>query len=116
MLANGNVIAPVNWDGTGTDLILLNADVQQGGLIDGAGHQVVRLPDDGHPTLCCEVENVTGDHRPEILCWDNHQLWVYTQDGPLPDDPRGEYRPETYAEYNASNYRGEFSFPRWIKK
>lgn len=114
-LANGNVIAPVNWDGTGVDLILLNADVERGGLIDGEGHQVVRLPDDGHPTLCCEVENVTGDCRPEILCWDNHQLWVYTQDSPLPNDPRGVYAPETYAEYNASNYRGEFSFPHWVK-
>ena len=115
MLSNGNIIAPVNWDGSGTDLLLLNADVKQGGLIDGEGRQVVRLPDDGHPTLCCEVENVTGDIRPEILCWDNKRLFVYTQDKPLSDDECDVYDPQTYAVYNASNYRGEFSFPRWRK-
>lgn len=113
LLCNGNIITPVNWDGSGTDLILLNGDVTHGGLVDGNGDVMVRLPDDGHPTLCSEVLDVTGDRRPEILCWDNKRLCIYTQDGEAKPNRKGVYDPEGYAVYNASNYRGEFSFPRW---
>lgn len=112
---NGNIIAPINWDGSGQDLILLNASVEQGGLMDGAGDVVVPFPDDGHPTLCCEVLNTQGDNREEIVVWDRKTLYVYTQDRPM-EDKEEIYAPEKYPEYNASNYRGEYSFPRWIKK
>ena len=47
---NGNLLTPVNWTGDGQDFILLNADVKRGGMIDGNGIQVVKFPDDGHPT------------------------------------------------------------------
>lgn len=113
MLCNGNIIAPINWDGSGQDLILLNADAKDGGLMDGNGDVVVRLPDDGHPVLSCEVLDVTGDNREEILCWDRKSLWVYTQDRPLEPQEKGTYTPEKYAVYNASDYRGEYSFPHW---
>ena len=116
MLCNGNVIAPVNWNGSGADLILLNGDCAHGGLIDGDGRVVVSFPDDGHPVLCAEVLDVTGDARDEIILWDRKRLWVYTQDRPVALSAKGEYLPHKYPMYNASNYRGEFSFPNWIKK
>ena len=120
-LCNGNVICPVNWDGTGTDLILLNGNVTHGGLIDGAGDVVVTFPDDGHPDLCAEVLDITGDSRDEIVLWDRKQLWVYTQDRlstgtpvEIPASAAGsgsEYKPRKYPNYNSSNYRGEYNFP-----
>ena len=110
MLSNGNVIAPLNWDGNGTEIIWMSA--HEGGF-DGDGRRVLVLPDDGHPEMCTEVINLTGDTRDEIVVWDRHSMYIYTQDGEAADDPRGEYRPFKYPEYNGSNYRGEYSFPNW---
>jgi hypothetical protein len=110
--SNGNVIAPVNWCGDGTELILLNGNPALGGMIDGDGDVVVPFPDDGHPDLCAEVINITGDARDEIVLWDENKLYIYTQDRPCPIQGR-EYVPEKYPHYNSSNYRGEFSFPKW---
>jgi rhamnogalacturonan endolyase len=113
MPCNGNVIAPVNWDGSGQDLLLLNAHALQGGLMDGEGDIVVRFPNDGHPELCCEVLNVSGDEREELILWDRKCLWVYTQDTEQPLREK-TYLPHKYPMYNASNYRGEFSFPHYV--
>lgn len=105
---NGNVLAPVNWKGDGSDLILLNADVARGGLIDGTGRQAVAFPDDGHPTMCCEAIDLCGDARDELVVWDYHSMYIYTQDnGPIENC----YEPVKYPIYNASNYRGEYSYP-----
>ena len=112
MLSNGNGIAPLNWDGNGTELIWMNAHE---GAVDGDGNRALVLPDDGHPLMCTEVINHTGDARDEIVVWDRHSMYIYTQDGDAPADPRGEYRPFKYPEYNGSNYRGEYSFPNWVK-
>ena len=112
MLSNGNVICPLNWDGNGEELIWMSAHE---GAFDGEGHRVMTLPDDGHPEMCTEVINLTGDARDEIVVWDRHSMYIYTQDGDAPVDPRGEYRPFKYPEYNGSNYRGEYSFPNWDK-
>ena len=112
MLSNGNVIAPLNWDGNGTELIWMSP---YEGAFDGDGRRVLVLPDDGHPEMCTEVINLTGDARDEIVVWDRHSMYIYTQDGDAPVDPRGEYRPFKYPEYNGSNYRGEYSFPNWVK-
>lgn len=113
--SNGNVIAPVNWCGDGTELILLSGNVALGGMIDGDGDVVVTFPDDGHPDLCAEVINITGDARDEIVLWDENKLYIYTQDRPCPITGR-EYVPDKYPHYNSSNYRGEFSFPKWIDR
>ncbi len=109
---NGNIISPVNWVGDGSELILLNGNSQYGGMIDGHGNQVVRFPDDGHPELCAEVLDLTGDERDEIILWDEKRMYIYTQDNILKSDRR--YVPIKYPNYNGSNYRGEFSYPRWI--
>ena len=115
MRSNGSVIAPVNWDGSSQDLVLLSANVKSGGLMDGEGDIVVSFPDDGHPELSSEVLDVTGDERDEIIVWDRKELWVYTQDR---EQPKREetYIPVKYPIYNASNYRGEYCFPRFVKK
>jgi len=110
--SNGNIIAPVNWRGDGTELILLNGNTVLGGMIDGDGDVVVAFPDDGHPDLCAEVINLTGDARDEIVLWDETKMYIYTQDRPCEVKGR-EYVPEKYPHYNSSNYRGEFSFPKW---
>ncbi|WP_321301929.1 hypothetical protein [uncultured Sphaerochaeta sp.] len=115
MRSNGAVIAPVNWDGSSQDLVLLSANVKSGGLMDGEGDIVVSFPDDGHPELSSEVLDVTGDERDEIIVWDRKELWVYTQDREQPE--REEmYVPVKYPMHNASNYRGEYCFPRFVKK
>jgi hypothetical protein len=104
---NGNVITPINWTGDGRDLILLNGHIELGGLIDGSNRQVVRFPDDGHPTLCAEAIDLTGDSRDEIVLWDEKMMYIYTPDNELTgaiDCPR------KYPHYNASNYRGEYSY------
>ena len=112
MLSNGNVIAPLNWDGNGTELLWMSAHE---GAFDGDGNRVLVLPDDGHPEMCTELIDLTGDARDEIVVWDRHRLSIYTQEGDAPADVRGEYRPVKYPHYNGSNYRGEYSFPRWVK-
>ena len=105
---NGNILAPVNWDGDGTELILTNADAKKGGLLNGRGVRVVEFPDDGHPVLCCESLDLTGDERDELVVWDYHSMYIYTQD----DCPKEQtYHPVQFPIYNASNYRGEYSYP-----
>lgn len=108
---NGNVITPVNWTGDGQDLILLNGSIERGGLIDGYNRQVVRFPDDGHPELCAEVIDLTGDCRDEIVLWDERMMYIYTQD----NEVEKAVPKEKYPHYNASNYRGEYSYPKTTK-
>ncbi len=105
---NGNIIAPVNWDGDGSELILTNADPHAGGLLNGKGVRAVSFPDDGHPVLCCEACDLCGDGRDELITWDYHSMYIYTQ----ADSPREQtYHPVKTPLFNASNYRGEYSFP-----
>ena len=114
-LCNGNIIAPVNWNGSGQDLILLNGDVEKGGLIDGDGDVVVSFPDDGHPCLSAEVLDIDSDHLDEIILWDRKRLWIYSQEEKKNGEGKRVYAPKKYEMYNASNYRGEYSFPNWIE-
>ena len=79
------------------------------------GDVVVTFPEDGHPDLCAEVINLTGDARDEIVLWDANRMFIYTQDSPCRIADR-EYVPEKYPHCNSSNYRGEYSFARWIEK
>ena len=105
---NGNLVTPVNWDGSGTELILTNAEPERGGLLNGDGVRVVAFPKDGHPTLCCEAIDLFGDEREELVCWDYHSMYIYTQE----DNPKPQtYHPVKFPSYNASNYRGEYAYP-----
>lgn len=105
---NGNLLTPVNWTGDGTDLLLTNADAVRGGLLNGEGVQAVVFPDDGHPVMCCEAIGLCGDARDELVVWDYHAMWIYTQEQ---NEGQNDYRPVKYPHRNASNYRGEYSFP-----
>ncbi len=113
--SNGNMIAPVNWQGDGTELILLNGNITYGGMVDGEGDVVVTFPDDRHSDLCAEVINMTGDARDEIVLWDASRMFIYTQDRPCEIKDK-EYVPEKYPHYNGSNYRGEYSFAKWVSR
>jgi len=105
----GAVLSPVNWRGDGTELLLTSGSLRLGGLLDGYLRPVVTLPDDGHPTLCAEALDLTGDSRDEIMLWDLDRIWIYTQDAPPADDR--VYRPSRQPHYNMSDYRAEISVP-----
>jgi len=109
----GNILNPVNWTGLGTELALLNTNHENGGMIDGYGKKVVLFPDDGHPDLCCEAIDLTGDKRSEIVTWDKERIWIYTQDRDFKEEKI--YDPIKPPHYNNSNYRGESSMPNWTK-
>ena len=83
----GSTLAATDWKGNGTALLLLSGDEKLGGMIDGWGRRVVRFTDPGHPVLCCDVIDLTGDSRDEVLLWDRDRLWIYTQgDNPPPPE------------------------------
>jgi len=105
---NGNVLVPVNWKGDGSDLFIMNADPNKGGLYNGDGIAAVVFPNDGHPQMCCEALDLCGDSRDEIVVWDYQQLYIYTQED---SQDKKQYQPVKYPHHNASNYRGEYSFP-----
>lgn len=113
MDCNGNVITPVSWDGSDSELILLNGDFKDGGLMDGKGNVVVLFPEDGHPVLCAEVIDIDDDGLDEVILWDRKNLYVYEQDNknPIPKSDRAE----KYPHYNGSNYRGEYALRKNLK-
>lgn len=76
--------------------------------MDGHGDIAVSFPDDGHPVMCCEAIDLCGDDRDELVVWDYRFLYIYTQDD---GERETGYHPVKYPFYNASNYRGEYSFP-----
>lgn len=103
--SNGNLISPVSYDGTHV-LSLLHAGVD-GGLIDGQLDKVVLFPDDGHPTLCCEVYDIDEDGIDEIICFDLHQMWIYKAQTTVKGEDYIKYPEDAF-----SNYRGEFLLPK----
>jgi hypothetical protein len=92
-------------------LILISADVIEGGMWDGWGRRAVRFPADGHPTFCNAVMDITGDCRDEIIVWDSSEVWIYTQD----DNPKPGrlYKPKANPLCNYSNYQATVSLPGW---
>ncbi len=110
---HGTLCQPVNWTGEQGELMLLSANVEYGGLFDGWGRCVVKLPADGHPDLCSAAWDVTGDCRDEIVVWDPYELWVYTQD----NNPQSGrlYKPLRNNTFNSSNYQAIVSLPGWTE-
>jgi hypothetical protein len=93
-------------------------------MLDGRLRPVVAFPDDGHPTLCAEALDLTGDPRDEIALWDLDRIWIYTQgrgrdrnvaptEGNAAQPPGPTYRPRRQPHYNMSDYRAEVSLPDW---
>lgn len=106
----GAVLSPVNWCGGGTDLLLASGSLTLGGMLDGRLRPVVVFPDDGHPTLCAEALDLTGDPRDEVVLWDLDRIWIYTQGAHPAGSPRVGCR-RRQPHYNMSDYRAEISVP-----
>lgn len=107
----GSMMLPVNWTGKDEEYFVLNANVKEGGMFDGWGRLVVAFPDDGHPDMCNAVLDITGDCRDEVVVWDPHEIWVYTQDN---NPKEGKlYKPLRNPLYNYSNYQLTVSEPGW---
>ncbi len=107
----GSKCLPVNWKGDGEEYFLLNADPGDGGLFNGTGHIAVVFPDDGHPVTSCTTADLKGDPRDELVVWDEHEIWIYSQS----DNPRGgrTYDPvREPAGRNAENIL-HISLPMW---
>jgi hypothetical protein len=112
----GSMCLPINWTGQPPELFVHNPNPTWGGMFDGWGRPVVMFPDDGHPDMCNAVLDLTGDCRDEVVVWDQHRLWVYTQaEAPRADVPEGGrlYRPARNPQYNSSNYQATVSLPGW---
>lgn len=101
----------VNWKGDGEEFLFTSADTTSGGLYDGNGQLAVRFPADGHPDSYYFATDLTGDARDEIILWDSHELWIYTQD----DNPRmgNTYSPRRTPLYNYSMHQMNRSTPEW---
>lgn len=114
----GATLHPVNWDGTGTELIFYTgarpAMGFAGGMLDAAGDLVVEMPDDGGPGETWDIlplEDADGDPRDKIVVWDPERIWIYAPDGALPGGP--VYRPLRPPRSCASNYQAYYSHPKW---
>jgi hypothetical protein len=102
---------PINWTGQPGEYFVHSPNIKWGGMFDGWGRPVVMFPDDGHPDMCNAVLDLTGDCRDEVIVWDQHEIWVYTQD----DNPLSGrlYQPRRNPLYNYSNYQASISLPGW---
>jgi len=111
----GATLQPVNWDGSGVELMLLSgirpSQGAAGGLIDGDGELVVPLPDDGGPGLCALARDFDGDGLDELMCWDHERIRIYHTDRDPPAGPT--YRPIRPPLWNMSNFQSYWSLPRW---
>ena len=101
----------VNWKGDGEEFFITSADTLRGGLYDAAGQLSVAFPSDEHPVSFYLATDLMGDARDEIILWDPHELWIYTQE----DNPRmgNTYAPRRIPLYNHSMYQMNLSVPGW---
>lgn len=111
LIHNGSKLFPVNWRGDGEEFVLLSGSVKHGGMINGRFERAVIFPDDGHPDLCCQALDLTGDGRDDVVLWDEKSVWIYTQDRPFKGSKI--YAPMRNPLYNQSNYSCIVSQPGW---
>jgi hypothetical protein len=111
----GSTLAAVDWMGDGTALLLISGDEEKGGMIDGWGRQVVRFTDPGRPVLCCDVIDLTGDSRDEVVLWDHDKMRIYTQgeNTPAPKQVIPLYKPPLHSR---SNYQIYWAVPEKVKR
>ena len=113
----GATLQPVNWDGSGIELMLWSgirpSQGTAGGLLDGHGDLVVPLPDDGGPGFCALGHDFDGDGLDELMLWDHGRIWLYHTDRDPPAGPA--YRPIRPPLWNMSNFQSYWSLPRWVR-
>ncbi|HET6430420.1 MAG TPA: hypothetical protein VFJ30_18540 [Phycisphaerae bacterium] len=102
-----SALTPVRWRGDGTDLLLLSAHPDTGGMLDGVGRRVVTFPY-GHPHLACDAVDLDGDGRDEVLAWDFERFTVFKASGHAPHSVPPRY---TGPLWNRSNYKANVSLP-----
>ena len=109
-MQHGSMMLPLNWTGKSEEYFVISPNVDEG-VYDGWGRQVLKFPADGHPEMCYDVLDLTGDCRDEIVVWDPEEMWVYTQ----ADNPKTGrlYKPKRNPLYNRSNYQATVSLPGW---
>ncbi|MBS11545.1 MAG: hypothetical protein CME19_08080 [Gemmatimonadetes bacterium] len=107
----GSMCLPINWRGDGVEFFVHNPNVRWGGMFDGWERPVVAFPNDGHPDMCNAVLDITGDCRDEVVVWNQHEIWVYTQDDGAKDGRL--YQPVRNPLYNVSKYQASVSLPGW---
>ena len=98
-------MCPVNWNNQECDLVLLNGNVMDGGLIDGFGDTVVKFTDDGHHDLCALAYEFYNLGHDPIILWDQNSLYIYSHRNFKTNKKNKKRNPI----YNYSNYRGEIS-------
>ncbi len=97
---NGIIISPVSYDGE--NVLLIGNSLE--GLLDYDLDRVVEFPNDNHPNLCQEAIDIDNDGISEILCWDQHKMYIYKAS----NYKTCNNKYETYPLDSMSNYRGEF--------
>lgn len=111
----GSTLQPVNWDGSGVELMFYSgvrpSQGHAGGLIDGEGDLVVPMPDDGGPGMCALAYDFDGDGLDELMVWDHYRICLYHTDQDAPTGPA--YRPMRPPLYNMSNFQSYWSRPHW---
>lgn len=110
--AAGAVCQPVNWDGSGHELIAFSPRHGDGGLWNEHFDLVAPFPDNHRPGKYMEVHDVLGIGVDQLIVWDEERLHVY---GPasLPRRSRRRYAP-VRSWPNTSNYQVNFSLPQWL--
>ena len=110
----GATLQPVNWDGSGVELMFLSgirpSQGYAGGLIDGHGDLVVPMPDDGGPGYCAFAHDFDRDGLDELMVWDYDRICIYHVDR---DAVSPDYRPLRPPLCNMSNFQSYWSRPAW---
>jgi rhamnogalacturonan endolyase len=111
-MQHGSMMLPLNWTGKSEEYFVISPNVDEG-VYDGWGRRVLKFPADGHPEMCYDVLDITGDCRDEIVVWDPEEMWVYTQ----ADSPKSGklYKPKRNPLFNRSNYQATLSLPGWTE-
>jgi len=109
--AAGAVCQPVNWTGTGHELIAFSPRLGDGGIWDEHFNLVVPFPHGHRPGKYMEVHDVLGLGVDQLVVWDEERLHVYGPDS-LPRAARRRYAP-VRSWPNTSNYQVNFSLPQW---
>ena len=113
----GATLQPVNWDGSGTELMFLSgirpSQGYAGGLIDGDGELVVPMPDDGGPGYCAMAHDFDGDGLDELMVWDQERIWIYHTDK---EPVKKGYTPVRPHLWNMSNFQCYYSQPKWTQE
>jgi hypothetical protein len=109
--AAGAVCQPVNWTGSGHELIAFSPRHGDGGLWNEHFELVAPFPDDRRPGKYMDVHDALGLGVDQVIVWDEERLHVY---GPAARPPAARRRYAPVRSWpNLSNYQVNYSLPCW---